>query len=124
MVQFYHDQLSETRKTVAVKVPDKIELTKLLALGTEKTIEIQCGYSLVNPKDNYVKSIGREVSKQRPKLIKFMLTASEYNGESIELFLMAVDENSEVNRINLRLLPNASRPHLLFAELNWYIRNK
>lgn len=117
MIQYYHNQNEhdDFRFTMALEIPEKEVFEKMMELGTSKYIELQVGFSIVHPKDRYVKSIGREVSIKRLKSVIFRLDSCIYDNDSLELRLNASDKNQPPFRITIRLLPNCKKPHFIFA---------
>ena len=94
MIQYFHGNKEkygiDKQFTLAVTVPSRenlrIDIWKLL--GTNITeISIPVGLTKVNPKDQYKKSIGREMSSKRIKdtLFKLMEVVATEHGIMIEL---------------------------------------
>ena len=74
-LQYFHSNTWDkwNRFTSAVEIPSKEALLNMLQFGTDKVINLNAGYSLVNPKDNYVKKVGREISSKRLEIGTYSL---------------------------------------------------
>lgn len=87
MTQYFHGTKNKSVQqefTVALEVPTKemlrYDLWKLLG-DNIKSIPLQIGLTMVNPKDNYCYEIGREISKSRTKTSEFSLVDIVTSGD-------------------------------------------
>lgn len=109
-VQFYHD--FKDRKTYAVDVNfDKQDLLELLS-DPFKPIHFMVGIAKVHPNDQYVKSIGREISKENLSFVKFQFLESKLLSlqESLVVEYYSFENNMS---IKFRLSDQSDKPHLL-----------
>jgi len=129
-VQFYH-QMSHPlcpphlrkRYTVAIEIPSK---RFLLALQNgmfngerydHPEIELNIGLSKVNPKDQYTKRIGRELSHERIKKIKFYLNQVIYEGGRALFHISGLVEDYKTT-IHLSINPGSSKAQFNLAHLS------
>ena len=71
-IQFYHSHKNfdhKRRFTMAVDIPSTKEF--LESVNKHKNINLKLGTALVHSNDNYVKSIGRQISSNRMKEHQF-----------------------------------------------------
>jgi len=116
-IQFYHDMGAYPKKrTYALEVPSR-EILKVLALdllnGNRPQIEFKVGYSIVNPEDNYNKSIGRNISCEKLKMEKFCLEEFICNKPN----RWVLEFKSEKLQVAFRLNPNIGKPYFIFADI-------
>lgn len=109
--------------TVAVDVPSKEKLLDMLQIGSNKIISLKTGYSLVNPKDNYNKKLGRDICNKRSKINDFQLTSVEFKeNDNLDFIFEALypetrEENHCLDEITISVSMKRSRPYLINARV-------
>ena len=129
-VQFYHAMGHpycpphlRKRFTVALEMPSK---RFLLALQNgmfhgdrydHPEIELSIGISRVNPKDQYVKKTGRELSHGRLKKIKFYLNQIIYEGGRALFHVTGLVDGYKTT-LHLSINPGSSKAQFNLAHFN------
>lgn len=115
-VQYFHGTkeklFNDKQYTVAVEVPlrSTLKLDIYNLLGTNITeIPLSVGFSIVNPKDQYNKKTGRELSLERMeekrfKLVEIVATEQgiviEFHNEEVDIFFLLLPDNDKVRLID------------------------
>ena len=116
-LQFFHKSgpKFDSRHTIGLETPSKNDLLDLMAFGSKKIL-INLGISYVNPKDQYNRKTGRELTSKRLKPFLYQLKLASYNSEEqLELYLYCLD--SPVEEIVLRISYHSNRVHFINASL-------
>lgn len=81
MLNYCHDRdfIGWSDKTIAVELPSKSTLTQLFLTHSTQTL-IDVGYTFCNPKDQFVKRMGREIAAFRVKQSVATLKSIEIRG--------------------------------------------
>jgi hypothetical protein len=119
-LQFNHrmaiNDLIENKQTICLEVPSREDLIRLLNPNSEKTIVMRIGKARCNPKDQYNKKIGREISSQRLEPKQFTLTNIFFKDQKT-ILEFETDPNKELfikdAAIRLQLNKNSNRVYFI-----------
>jgi hypothetical protein len=107
MIQYFHDQSSQQKKTVAVVVPPKRALMALLA-DPGAAFMIDVGVAYCSKKDQYNKRRGRDLSRERMQPALVMLDSVVVDNENPDiLYIQLRNKTSDAPaffafRVNLK----------------------
>lgn len=110
MIQYFHSP-EYNKFTIAVDVPNKDSLLQLLK-EQKRIFKIKIGKSFCNDKDQYVRSIGRDLSSSRIQEELFLLHATIFEQQHMLFYLI----NSLNERLVLKVFYNKPKVH--FVEFN------
>lgn len=112
-LQFFHD--FENRKTYAVEVNfNKQDLLEVLN-DPFSSVYFRLGISKVHPKDQYSKTIGRDISKEKLTSTIFEFSQSRMISidHSLTIEYYSVDQNI---LLKFRIVDESDKPHLIEVE--------
>lgn len=111
MIQYYHNNGTVIRKTIALEVPKKDTLMEMLKLG-QRLIRLNIGEANVHPQDQYIKKIGRLISTQNIKEKQYKLDSIELRDDYM-LFYLSPQNSRFKKSVLLRVFYNKSTVHFL-----------
>lgn len=104
--------------TVCVDPPDyqvfKTAISESSLFNTQMEVTIPIGIAKVNPKDNFCKSIGREVSEKRLFPTHFQVYSVRYEGDNrMVAFLKGKDQDNNTVCLDFSLRKDRNKPLLI-----------
>lgn len=122
--QYYHKMIGNFKYTAVVDVPTKDEMVQVLGLNLFHKLEvtIKCGYAIVNPKDRYVKKIGRETADNRAESFKFKVVNMDTVAGHSMIDLISVDDDCPVISLCFDIKHDRTKIHLIKVRLNNNLR--
>jgi hypothetical protein len=114
-IQYYHDRLYY-QSTYAVDINFTSQNLLDLLVNEADTLYLNIGKAKVHPNDNYVKEIGREVSKSKMEVLPFILISVEKEKDKL-LFTFHSKINTYLNIpdriVEIRTSSKSQKPHLI-----------